>query len=279
MGVSWFNVCMDSQTVAQLLKINRRFYSQFGAAFAATRRRVQAGVRAVLAELPDEGAWLDLGCGSGALGEEWLRRGRASRYLGLDFSAELLREAQSAAKFERVGYQQADLADPDWARALETGRYRGALAFAVLHHIPSHALRVSILRRVHDLLEPEGIFVHSEWQFQHSPKLAARVQPWSAAGVDESGLEAGDTLLDWRYALPGQPERVGLRYVHLFSMDELAGLAAECGFNIVRSFESDGHGGRLSLYQVWVKNLSPNPSRPRGSTKGVKGRGVLRLLG
>ena len=244
---------MDAHTVATLLEINRRFYSQFGPAFAATRRRIQGGVRGVLADLPDEGTWLDLGCGSGALGEEWLRRGRSSAYLGLDFSAELLQEAQAAAGSERVRYLQADLSDAAWAQPHAAGSFRGALAFAVLHHLPSQALRLQILRQVHNLLQPGGLFVHSEWQFQNSPKLTARVQPWSAAEVDEFGLEVGDTLLDWRYALPGQPERVGLRYVHRFNAEELAELAEQCGFSILRSFEADGHGGRLSLYQVWGK--------------------------
>ncbi|HWR65068.1 MAG TPA: hypothetical protein VN364_03015, partial [Bellilinea sp.] len=63
----------------------------------------------------------------------------------------------------------------------------------------------------------------------------------------------GDTLLDWRYALPGQPEQVGLRYVHLFSREELAELAAQAGFAVESEFESDGEGGRLGLYQAWRK--------------------------
>ena len=271
--VSWFNVGMDAHTVEQLLDINRRFYSQFGPAFAATRRRIQGGVRGVLADLPDEGTWLDLGCGSGALGEEWLRRGRTSAYLGLDFSTELLQEARSAASSGRVRYLQADLSDAAWVKAHAEGSFRGVLAFAVLHHLPSHALRLQILRQVHRLLEPEGLFIHSEWQFQNSPKLMERIQPWSAAGVEESGLEAGDTLLDWRYALPGQPERVGLRYVHRFTTEELAELADQSGFFILRSFEADGHGGRLSVYQVWKKTSPPAPPRPLRVHQGCEGKG------
>jgi tRNA (uracil-5-)-methyltransferase TRM9 len=89
------------------------------------------------------------------------------------------------------------------------------------------------------------------WQFQHSPRLLARRQPWELAGLSESDVEEGDTLLDWRYALPGQPEQTGLRYVHLFSPAELAGLATDCGFNIEQEYASDGEGGRLGLYQVW----------------------------
>ena len=70
-------------------------------------------------------------------------------------------------------------------------------------------------------------------------------------GLNSSQLEEGDTLLDWRYALPGQEEQRGLRYVHLFSRQELSLLAAESGFKIDSEFESDGKGGHLALYQIW----------------------------
>jgi hypothetical protein len=101
------------------------------------------------------------------------------------------------------------------------------------------------------LLKPGGLFIHSEWQFQNSPRLLARVQPWSVAGIDESELEEGDWLLDWRYRAGGGLEKPGLRYVHLFNREELAGLAAASGFEILTEFESDGKEGRLALYQVW----------------------------
>ena len=85
---------MDWQTAAELLEINRRFYSEFGDAFAATRRRIQPGVSRVLDSIPKEIAsdWLDLGCGSGALGQIWSGQQRCGSYTVLDFSGLLLRE-------------------------------------------------------------------------------------------------------------------------------------------------------------------------------------------
>ena len=91
------------------------------------------------------------------------------------------------------------------------------------------------------------------WQ-QLRPRLMARRQPWSAIGLEEEQVDKGDHLLDWRYALHGQQEQVGLRYVHLFDHFELEGLAAETGFRIEDTFESDGRGGRLGLYQIWKKS-------------------------
>ena len=110
-----------------------------------------------------------------------------------------------------------------------------------------------LVRNALSLLKPGGVFIHSEWQFQHSPKLMSRVLPWATAGIAESEVEAGDTLLDWRHAAAGQGEERGLRYVHLFSKDELSGLAEKLDARIVAEFESDGKGGNLALYQVWQK--------------------------
>ena len=81
----------------------------------------------------------------------------------------------------------------------------------------------------------------------------ARVQPWSAAGFSEEDIEAGDTLLDWRHSAAGQTQETGLRYVHIFSLAELAALAEKNGFEILETFDSDGTSGNLSCYQVWKK--------------------------
>ncbi len=106
-------------------------------------------------------------------------------------------------------------------------------------------LRLQLLRAVRALLAPQGRFILSNWQFLNSDKLRARLQPWTRIGLTEEDVDAGDYLLDWRRG--GE----GLRYAHQFSEAELAALAAECDFDILETFHSDGEGGRLGLYQVW----------------------------
>ncbi len=247
---------MKAETANFLRDLNWHFYSQFAGAFASTRRRLQPGVERLLAELPDRGDWLDIGCGSGWLAVEWLRRGRRSAYLGVDFSPGLLDEARQQVEAaggggRTVDFKQVDLTQPDWAFPLAGGGFVGGLCFAVLHHIPGHTQRQVFLRGAAGLIPPGGLLALSVWQFQNSPKLAGRVLPWEQVGLAHADVEEGDTLLDWRHALPGQTEQVGCRYVHQFSAPELAGLAETCGFAVEQSFESDGEGGRLGLYQVW----------------------------
>jgi tRNA (uracil-5-)-methyltransferase TRM9 len=235
------------ETVSRLLDLNRLFYHSFAAEFSATRQRIQPGVRSVLPHLGLDGVWLDLGCGNGELARVLAGLGFTGSYTGLDFSAELIAIAAGGAP-PGCRFMLGDLSSPHWADPFARQSLDVILAFAALHHLPGLELRVHVLRQARLLLKEGGRLVHSEWQFQHSPKLVARIQPWERIGLVPADVEEGDTLLDWRAGPAGQP---GLRYVHCFNPAELADLAENCGFEVLESFESDGHGGRLGLYQVW----------------------------
>ena len=252
---------MREDIIQHLLDINKEFYQSFGQAFAETRRRIQPGVARAVENWIHDGHWLDLGCGSGALSQVLIKRGFQGSYTGIDFSSPLLEEAEKSlaqsgapAGFA-VRFQKAVLTDADWSNGLEQSKYEGVLAFSVLHHIPGSETRTRLLQQIAYLIKPGGIFIHSEWQFQNSPKLLARVQPWSLAGIDEVDVEEGDTLLDWRHKAAHQVEGSGLRYVHLFNREELSALAQAEGFTIVDEYMSDGAGENLGLYQVWKKQI------------------------
>lgn len=238
---------MDSSTAARLIELNRDFYTHFGDSFSATRHRIQPGVRRVLAMLRGDESILDLGCGNGELARELSKRGHRGSYLGVDFSLPLLREAESQPENFSAKFMQADLTQLSVIseQLLLIGNWQVVTAFAVLHHIPSHELRLSILRIVRQLLKEDGFFIHSNWQFLNSEKLKARIQPWEAATIPSSAVDAGDYLLDWRNG--GK----GLRYVHHFDEQELGELAKASGFQVSDTFYSDGEGGRLGLYQIW----------------------------
>ena len=118
----------------------------------------------------------------------------------------------------------------------------------MFHHIPGAALRLNLTRQVHDLLPDDGQFMLSNWNFMASPRLRARIVPWDAIELDQSDMDPGDHLLDWRRG--GH----GLRYVHQFDEDELGDLAVAAGFSVIETTYSDGEGGRLGLYQVWEKS-------------------------
>ncbi len=238
---------MDAATAQELIALNRRFYQEFGPAFSATRQRLQPGVRQILTTLKGTEQILDLGCGNGELARELARNGFGGTYQGLDFSLPLLDEARRQPSGFSINFRAVDLSTTGWADSLEPGAFDQVFAFAVFHHMPGHDLRLAILRSARRLLAPGGQLALSSWQFLNSARLKARVQPWERAGLKATQVDAGDYLLDWRSG--GQ----GLRYVHHFSAEEWGRLAAESGFRVVRSFQSDGENRLLGLYQVWSK--------------------------
>ncbi|MCW5877906.1 MAG: class I SAM-dependent methyltransferase [Anaerolineales bacterium] len=245
---------MQDAVAERLIALNKQFYQALAQPFSASRARPQAGVLRVLENVPAGASILDLGCGNGVLAAELARRGHTGRYLGLDFSAELLSAARGQSPLSNLQFLEADLTQPDWSSQLEDEPFDFVFAFAVLHHIPGQTRRLSLLRQARTLLRGDGSKTRpykarrlalSNWQFLNSPRLRARIQPWEAAGLQADDVDQSDYLLDWRAG--GR----GLRYAHHFSEEELAALAAEAGFSVKESFLSDGAGGNLGLYQWW----------------------------
>jgi SAM-dependent methyltransferase len=240
---------MNRATAERLIELNREFYTRFGDSFSATRHRIQPGVRRVLEMLKGDEDILDLGCGNGWFARELAERGHRGSYLGVDFSLPLLRDAESHAGGFSATFRQVDLTKLSviGEQLLMTDNYSLITSFATIHHIPSQEIRIDILEAVHQLLKPGGLFIHSNWQFLNSEKLKARIQPWEAAAIDGSEVDAGDYLLDWRSG--GK----GLRYVHHFDEAELVELAQATGFQVRDVFYSDGETGNLGLYEIWQK--------------------------
>ena len=237
---------MSPETAAKLLTLNRQFYQTLGPSFSSTRQHIQPGVRRILTTINPDAPILDLGCGNGALVRALTAQGHRARYVGVDFSAELLSEAsQNLPASLQTGFIQADLADPDWDAAITADSFQIVLAFAVLHHLPGYGLRKQVVQRVHSHLLPGGRLVHSHWQFLNSARLRKRIQPYYLIGISPEEVETDDYLLDWRHG------GYGLRYVHHASIVELQTLAAETGFAILETFYCDGETGKLGLYQVW----------------------------
>ena len=240
---------MNTAVAARLIELNHEFYTHFGDSFSATRQRIQPGVRRILETLNGDENILDLGCGNGEFARELAKRKHHGSYLGVDFSLPLLRNAESqpddfSAKFKQVDLTKLSVCSDQISIV---GGWSLVTAFAVLHHIPSFELRIDILNTIHRLLKPDGLFIHSNWQFLNSKKLKSRIQDWSKADFSLDDVDANDYLLDWRSGGDG------LRYVHHYDENELQELAETTGFEVKDMFYSDGETGDLGLYEVWVK--------------------------
>lgn len=235
---------MREEIARQLADLNRGFYRGFAVPFAATRRRLQPGVKRALDLIPPEARLLDLGCGTGDFASALQRAGHASAYTGIDSSADLLAIARRRHPTLADRFHRDDLIAPGW-EARVGGPFERITAFAVLHHIPSERLRTEVVRGIGKLLAPGGIVILSVWNFTASRRLQARVVPWGHIGLTPSDVDPGDALIDWRQG------GFGLRYVHAFEPHELEELASSAGLTVIDRYDSDGEGGRLGRYQVW----------------------------
>jgi tRNA (uracil-5-)-methyltransferase TRM9 len=243
---------VKSDIARRLVALNREFYQTLAGPFAATRGKVQPGVKRLLDRIPPDAAVADLGCGNGNAAKFLAAGGFRGRYIGLDLSSGLLDIARAEAYPFQTAFHQVDFLEPGWESLVSGSLFDFILAFAVLHHIPGEPARLSLLSACRNLLAPGGQLFLSGWQFQRSERLRERIVAWSAAGISDSDVDEGDYLLDWRH------EGRGLRYVHVISAQERPALAKQTGFSEVEVFESDGKEGNLADYAVWAPSL-PSP--------------------
>jgi len=237
---------VESTIARRLIDLNRAFYQSFAASFAETRARVQPGARRLLARIGSQTSVADFGCGNGNAAGFLAEHSFRGVYLGLDLSDALLDFARARRLPFPARFLAADLLAPGWDQSLADHSFDVILLFAVVHHLPGRDARAAFLRGCRRLLLPGGTLFLSTWQFPRSEKLRARVVPWEDAGFVEADVDAGDYLLDWRR------EGRGLRYVHVVDEAERRALADESGFTETEAFASDGEGGRLADYAVWM---------------------------
>lgn len=243
---------MNDKTAAMLVDINHQFYQSCARSFSKTRRRVQPGVKRTISgylqhTIPIQ--ILDIGCGNGELAKVIGERGISGTYTGIDFSDALIREfiPADAGPDLKIRWLVRDLMRPDWYEGLPQGSFDRILCFAVLHHIPGIENQLRILKDIRQLLKPNGFLIFSVWQFLSSQKLVHRIQSWDKAGLDNSDVDEGDYLLDWR----AEGNQDCLRYVHHFSSEKLDDIRRECGYRQMEQFLSDGVNDQLGLYSIW----------------------------
>jgi SAM-dependent methyltransferase len=115
---------------------------------------------------------LDVGCGSGRIGEFVLSEGGAARYVGVDFSGPMIDLAR--ARLERFADRTELLVD-DFLTAPLTGPFDVVLALGLFDYLPD-ADRFS--RRMYELCAPGGCVVGSfpSWSWLKGPVRKVRYE-------------------------------------------------------------------------------------------------------
>lgn len=233
---------MSAETVAQLVAINDRFYTQFAGDFAATRTRPWPGFERLLPHIQKGSDFLDVGCGNGRLGRYLTdaKPNLLASYTGIDISHGLLAEAKKQLPHGR--FYQRDLAAPDALEGL--AQFDTIACVATLQHMPSRHLRTMFVQAMRDCLKPDGRLILCNWQVHHSPRQKSKIIAWASAGIDPEAVETDDFLISWRRG--GE----GFRYVNVIDQDATVQLAEAADLSLVEQFYSDGAEGNLNLYTI-----------------------------
>ncbi len=206
---------MKQKTALAIIHKNRESYNQMAGEFSASRARFWDELT-VLAEHAHEGAAvLDIGCGNGRFYS--LVQKQKAHYTGIDNSEGLLSEA-------RKQYPEGKFVTGDaTALPFADSSFDTAYSFAVIHHIPSKALRTQFIREALRVLKPDAVLILTTWDLWQAKYFFRLLRTAMRSIFQLSPLDVGDMILTF-----GKEKH--LRYVHAFTIEELRRLLEENGF-------------------------------------------------
>lgn len=237
---------MDDAACRALNALNRAFYAQAAENFDESRGRPWNGWRRLLPyleQLPAPRRVLDLACGNGRFGRFLARNLSDVHYHGTDNNAALLESARRAfAKMDVLHDARLELHDL-LESPLPEGTYELVALFGVLHHVPSLARRLSLVRQAAERVAQGGLLVFTSWCFYDHARFRERLIALPA----EYGAERGDWLMDWRR---GHAANHLLRYCHHVDETEQRALEAATQLTLVETFYADGHTDNINRYSI-----------------------------
>ncbi|MDD5109766.1 MAG: class I SAM-dependent methyltransferase [Patescibacteria group bacterium] len=219
---------MKQATAQKILQQTKETYNSIASDFNATRGYLWPGFDKFLAYVPKNSQVLDVGCGNGRLVELFAHH--AVTYTGIDASEGQVTWARKNHPVGRfmVG-DTLQLPFPD-------ASFDAVFMIAVLHHIPSRALRQRALQEVRRVLKPGGVFIMTNWDYFNRTferKIIAQFTIRKIFGKSE--LDFKDILKPWAHS--------GLsRYCHCFTMGEMRRAVAAVGFAVKESFYTAKRG-------------------------------------
>ena len=120
------------------------------------------------------GLVVDLGGGTGALAEAILESGASGNVELIDVDREMLAQGPRT----RLGRFGGRVRFTEGSFLEELPRCNGAASSLALHHVPTLEAKRALYRRIHDALEPGGVFVNADATMPAEP--AAGEATWSA---------------------------------------------------------------------------------------------------
>lgn len=216
---------MQTARVRQIIRDTLKLYDAIAPEFAATRGSAY-DFSALAGYVKPDQLILDVGCGNGRLVE--IMRAQKVKMIACDGSRELIKIAQQKYAVEVaagwLGFTVATVSELPF----DKNSFDTIFLLAVLHHIPSAAERLKILRHLRTLVKPSGQLIGAVWNL--------RADVWQKRyHLDLStvlvGMDVGDVLIPWKAS-----GAVQARYCHNFSLEELRDLFVTAGWKIKKLY-------------------------------------------
>jgi SAM-dependent methyltransferase len=136
------------------------------------------------------GAWLDVGCGTGALAQAILAQAAPSRVLGVDASAGFVAHARAHVTDARAAFVVGDAQQLADVAEVAAATFDAAVSALVLNFVPDPARAVAGMARA---LRPGGVAAAYVWDYAGEMQLlryfwdaAVALDPDGAGPLDES---------------------------------------------------------------------------------------------
>jgi len=207
---------MNPDYAKYLLEKTRQDYNLIAEDFSRTRIQVWEELKFLEKYAQENEKILDLGCGSGRLYE--LFKEKTIDYYGVDFSNKLIEIAKN--RYPQFKFQVADALNLPFPNNF----FDKVFSIAVLHHIPSEELRLQFLKGIRKVLRPEGKLILTVWDLRILKRSILFFKYGVLKILGKSKLDFGDVFIPWGKEI--------LRYLHIFSKNELKKLAGMAGFSV-----------------------------------------------
>lgn len=213
---------MNPKIAKQILKNTQRTYNQAGFEFSKKRKSTWQKMQFLFNDYLRVGdRVLDLGCGNGRFYKTFKKHG--VNYTGLDNSKTLIKIAKNknpSAKFILGNGLNLPFQDSSFNKIY---------AIAVLHHIPSRALREKFLLECRHVLKKDGLLILTNWNLWPLKKWKI-IKSFLRIILKILGISKMD-FRDIKIPFVNSAKC----YFHCFSKRELKNSVAKAGFKIQKA--------------------------------------------
>ncbi|MBU0546457.1 class I SAM-dependent methyltransferase [Patescibacteria group bacterium] len=196
-------------------------YNKISKHFSATRHRLWDELLEFAPEIKDGQNILDWGCGNGRL--ILLLKDKKIKYFGLDQSIGLIEYAKAEYAKETKTGQVKFFCTASRDKKFNPNFFDWVFMIASFHHLPNHASRLKLLKKIHMEMKPGAKLVMANWNLKGQ---------WTKKKKEMKEVAKNDYLVTWKDP-QGKPQAE--LYYHHFEKKELAELLEEAGFEVERN--------------------------------------------